>query len=67
MTRHRIKIRSSMVGKDTDVWIDGEKQKGLVNVTVDWTVNDINYVTLTYLVDDLDVETEAETHSPVSA
>lgn len=59
MRRH-IKIRGSAVGKDTDVWIDGVKQEGLQSATVEWVVNDLNRVILTYFVDDLDVETQAE-------
>ena len=58
--RHHIKIRSGAVGKDTEVWVDGVKQEGLQSATVEWVVNDLNRVILTYLVDDLDVETEAE-------
>lgn len=59
MSRRHIKIRSGLVGKDTEVEIDGEKVEGLVSAEVKWTVDDINHVVLTYIVDDLDIETLA--------
>ena len=60
MNRRHIKIRSGTVGKNTEVEIDGVKVEGLVSAEVRWTVGDINHVILTYLVDDLDVETDAD-------
>ena len=56
----RIEIRSGPVGKNTDVWVDGVKQEQLVSAIVEWTVADVNFVTLRYIGVDLDVDTEAE-------
>lgn len=56
----RVKIIGKEHGKDIRVYIDGVEQKHVSNVIVDLSANNFNKVTITYHVEDVEIEIDAE-------